>query len=305
MLEHPPVPLTQNLWALGSAAHPVYVFLQGDEGILFEGGIGSTAPLLLEQMDHVGIARERIRCLAVTHAHPDHVMAVNQLRKAIAGLKIVASEKAAQTLASEKAVGFFAQMDQALLASLAEKGAIREEHCPSPTDEKQIAVDRVVGEGDCLAVGTSSFQVLATPGHSDCSLSFYEPQAKILVISDATGYYMPQDGTWWPNYFAGYRAYVESMERLAELPAEVLCLSHNAAIRGAEAVRDYFTAALAATRKYHERIVAEAKAGRSVREIAEMLGGEIHRIVGMMPLEFFQKNCGILVKMSLKHEGVV
>jgi hypothetical protein len=111
-------------------------------------------------------------------------------------------------------------------------------------------------------------------------------------------------GTWWPNYFTGYGQYLRSLERLSTLGAETLCLSHNGTIRGEEDVRAYFAGAIAATRQYHERIIAEAKAGRAARQIAEQLGSEMHNLTPVLPLDFFQKNCGVLVKQSLKHEGI-
>lgn len=144
-----------------------------------------------------------------------------------------------------------------------------------------------------------AFRVIETPGHSDCSLSFHEPQRGMLIISDATGYYLPQQNHWWPNYFHDYPAYMHSMERLVELRAELLCLSHNAAVRGAEAVAEYFQGALRATRDYHQRIVQEAQAGRSPREIAETLGSEAYARTPLLPVDFFQKNCSLLVKQSL------
>ncbi len=124
------------------------------------------------------------------------------------------------------------------------------------------------------------------------------------MISDATGYYLPQSRTWWPNYFSGYAAYVASIERLTALDAEILCLSHNGAVVGQEDIREYFHSALAATRQYHDRIVAETKAGKPARQLAEELGAEIHGQTPLLPLDFFQKNCGLLVKQSLKHEGL-
>ncbi len=303
-LKPPPFPITENLWIFGSTAYPLYLFRDGSEAILFEGGIGATPPLLVEQMEAVGIPLTAIRQLAITHAHPDHVMGIPRLRELIPGLCVIASEKAAQTLAFEKAVAIFAQMDQTLLAALAERGAVRPEHVPPPLADKQIAVDRTVGEGDSIEVGKSRFQILATPGHSDCSLSFYEPQRKILIISDATGYYMPDDDAWWPNYLSGLDAYLRSMERLAAIDAEVLCLSHNAVIEGAANIRDYLQRAIADTRQYHGRIVEETQAGKSVREIAESLGADVYAKTDVMPIDFFQKNCGLLVKHSLKHEGL-
>jgi 2-aminobenzoylacetyl-CoA thioesterase len=301
---NPPLPITQSFWVFGTADYPIYLFRDDSEAALFEGGIGSTAPLLAEQVQSAGIPLAAIRQLAITHAHPDHVMGIPRLRALLPELSVIASEKAAQTLAIEKAVSFLAQMDDLLHQSLSGKGAVRPEHLPPPLAEKRIAVDRVVGDGDSIAVGKSLFQVLATPGHSECSLSFYEPREKILIISDASGYYMPEDASWWPTYLFDYGAYLRSLERLAAVEAEVLCLSHNAVIRGAADTRAYLEGAIAAARQYHARIVAETRAGKSAREIAECLGGEIRAKTDLMPLDFFQKNCGVLVKLSLKHEGL-
>jgi glyoxylase-like metal-dependent hydrolase (beta-lactamase superfamily II) len=303
-LKSPPFPITQSLWAFGTTDYPIYLFQDEFEAALFEGGVGSTTPLLVEQVESVGMRLATIGRLAITHAHPDHVMGIPQLRALLPDLCVIASEKAAQTLAAEKAVSVFAQMDELLHVSLSRKGAVRPEHIPPPLADKRIAVDRVVGDGDSIAVGGSRFQVLATPGHSECSLSFYEPREKILIISDASGYYMPSDASWWPTYLSGYGAYLRSLERLAAIEAEVLCLSHNAIIRGVSNTRAYLEGAMAAARQYHARIVAETRAGRSVRQIAECLGAEVYAKTDLMPLDFFQKNCGVLVKQSLKHEGL-
>jgi hypothetical protein len=81
-------------------------------------------------------------------------------------------------------------------------------------------------------------------------------------------------------------------------------LSHNAVVQGADDVKTYFAEVIAATEAYHARIVEQAKAGQSVREIAEALGTEVYEKSPLLPLVFFQKNCALMVKQSLKHEGI-
>jgi glyoxylase-like metal-dependent hydrolase (beta-lactamase superfamily II) len=181
-----------------------------------------------------------------------------------------------------------------------------ESDCARPAlNEPCITVDRTLSEGDTIVVDENvAFEVLETPGHSECSLSFYEPNRRVLIISDATGYYLPQLEWCWPNYFTDYGQYVTSIERLAERDTHVLCLSHNAVIVGADNVVAYFDRILSQTRAYHQEIVEAAKAGQSVREIAERLGSQVFEKTPLMPLDFFQKNCGILVKNSLRYEGV-
>ncbi len=334
LIDNPPVEIADNLWMLGTTAYPVYLVRGRQEGAIIEGGIGALGKILPRQLAELGIGPDFVRQAVITHAHPDHVMAVPLLREMFPTITVVASERAAATLGVEKAVAFFRQIDAVLTGALSQSGMLGD--CPNfrghhreamvdengtvplnssaiaaapppppPLAENRIAVDRVVREGDRIAVEDTAWTVLETPGHSDCSISLHDAARRMLVISDASGYYMPASETWWPAYFTDYAAYLRSLERLAGLEAEVLCLSHNGALRGGEAIRSYFARAMAATQAYHDRIVAEARSGKPVRQIAEELGGEIHRQAPLLPLDFFQKNCGLLIKQSLKHEGLI
>ena len=301
-ITNPPTRITDELWMLGTAQYPLYCFQNGAESLVFEGGTGAMGPLLSEQMAAAGIDVGSVKQLVVTHGHPDHVMAVPGLRKQLPSVEVLASAIAANTLLAEKAIVFFGKVDHALTESLLVAGAITEAHRPAPLAESTIAIDRVIKEGDVISVGEASFRVLETPGHSDCSLSFFEADRGILVISDVTGYYLPAQDSWWPNYFTGYGSYLESIKRVAGLNAEVLCLSHNAAITGSEEIGSYFEGAIAATEAYHRRIVDAINGGTSAEALAEQLAGEIHEKVGLLPPVFFQKNCALLIKQSLKHE---
>ena len=305
LIKTPPVEVTDRLWMLGTSLYPLYL-LQGSRGAtLVEGGTGAMGPVLREQLAQLGIAASDVRQVIVTHAHPDHVMAVPLFRDLFPGVQVIASATAAKTLQAEKAVAFFCKMDDMLTGALIQSGVVGDQHRRPPLAANQIPVDRVVREGDTIEVDDGvTLEVLETPGHSDCSLSFYDRTRRVLIISDATGYFVPDYDTWWPNYFTDYGVYVRSIERLAALDADVLCLSHNAVICGAEDIRDYFRRALAVTQAYHERIVADARAGKPVEEIAAALGAEIYEKTKLMPPDFFVKNCGLLVKISLKHAGL-
>ncbi len=305
-IEHPPAELAENFWMLGVRAYPVYLCRQGDEAVIFEGGIGALVPVVARQLARLGIPPTAVRHIVITHAHPDHVMAVPRFRDMFPKAEVAGSAAAARTLANEKAMALFRQVDQALAQVVATQGEAEAGGGPTASDPsgKTIAIDRVLQEGDRLAVGGRQFQVLATPGHSDCSLSFFDPTARVLIISDATGYYLPERAQWWPNYFGGYAAYVDSIRRLAALGAAVLCLSHNAALVGADEVQAYFQGALAATEAYHRRIVEAVRGGQSAGELAGQLGREAYELAPVLPMEFFQKNCALLVKQSLAAEGL-
>lgn len=301
LIKNPPVEIAEGVRMLGTNEYPLYLVTDGDEAAIFEGGVGAIGPVVKEQLAGLDIACDIVKQIIVTHAHPDHVMAVPAFRRMFPNAKVCASEVAAGTLGLEKALGFFKKVDSMLTEALVEAGSIKDKHRPEPLEDKQIAVDKTLADGDKLTIGQRRFDVLATPGHSDCSLSFYDSVTRLLVISDATGYYIPAFSYFWPNYFTDYGAYLESIRWLAVLDAEIVCLSHNAVVKGAEAVKAYFAGAIAATEAYHERILAETAAGKAPDEISRQLGIEVHEKTQLLDVEFFQKNCGQLVKQSLKY----
>ncbi|MFZ2644381.1 MAG: hypothetical protein WA117_25555, partial [Verrucomicrobiia bacterium] len=117
-------------------------------------------------------------------------------------------------------------------------------------------------------------------------------------------FYMPATKTWWPMYFSDYTACMNSNRRLAALGAEVVCLAHNAVISGADEVKKYFEGAVASAEAYHKRIIDAVKGGKDPRALAGELGIEVHAVTGSLPVDFFQKNCSLLIKNSMKHEGM-
>ncbi|NQU25326.1 MAG: MBL fold metallo-hydrolase [Candidatus Nealsonbacteria bacterium] len=304
LVKDPPVEIADGLWMLGANAYPVYLLRGEKEAAMVEGGIGPIGLLVREQLQTLSVDPATVKTLILAHAHPDHVMAVPAFREMFPDVTVTASAAAAKTLKIDKAIAFFCKMDGALTDALIETGQMEEKYRPEPVEITEIAVDRSVKQGDRIELDGFAFEVLETPGHSDCSLSLYEPDRKILFISDATGYYMPKHECWWPNYFVDYGTYVDSMQRLAALDTEILCLGHHAAITGADAVQAYFRDVIAATESLHQEIVEEVGTGKTVREVAERLGTDVHEKLPLFPLDFYQKNCGLLVKASLRHEGI-
>ncbi len=301
LIKDPPVEIADGLWMLGTSEYPVFLAMDQNEGAIFEGGVGADGPVVKDQLTRLGIAAGLVRQVVITHAHPDHVMAVPAFRAMFDGVTVCASKPAAKTLAIEKAIRFFAKIDGILTESLIKAGSITEEHRPELLTENQITVDRILADGDTIKVGGLKFDVLAMPGHSDCSLSFHESGAGFAIVSDATGFYIPDFDYCWPGYLTDYEAYLESMRRLADLDAKVLCLSHNGVIKGSDEVRAYFDNAKAATEAYHERILTEIETGKSPEEIAGQLGTEVYEKIPLLPLDFFQKNCALLVKQSMEY----
>ncbi|NQT18002.1 MAG: MBL fold metallo-hydrolase, partial [Planctomycetes bacterium] len=76
LIQEPPVEIIDNLWMLGTAEYPLYLVRGKSEAAIFEGGVGSMGPLVLEQLQELGVEGDTVRQVVIPHAHPDHVMAV-------------------------------------------------------------------------------------------------------------------------------------------------------------------------------------------------------------------------------------
>jgi 2-aminobenzoylacetyl-CoA thioesterase len=300
---NPPVELSESLVMLGTREYPLFLVKGGSQGAIFEGGVGAMGPLLGQQLAELSIPADFIRQIFVGHAHPDHVMAIPAMQRMFPGVTVCASQLAARTMQDEDVISFFVQVDDVITDSLLESGSIRIEHKPEPLDEMRIPVDCYQADGDVLIIGDVEYNVLFTPGHSDCSLCFHNPSDGTLIVSDATGHFLPE-GFWWPNYLSHYGEYLDSIQRLASLDASLLCLGHNAVVIGVENVHAYLQGASDAAEAYYHRILGEVRSGKSVDEIADQLAAEIHTKMKLMPLEFFQKSSRVLVKRTMEYAEI-
>ena len=80
---------------LGPIEYPVFLAKGQDEAAIFEGGVGATAPVVAEQLAALDIGADIVKEIVVTHAHPDHVMAVGAFREMFSNAAVCASKIAA------------------------------------------------------------------------------------------------------------------------------------------------------------------------------------------------------------------
>ena len=145
-------------------------------------------------------------CIVITHGHWDHTGAAAALREATGA---------------------------PVIASAADKGRITGEH--GEARHRQLntpcAVDRVVGDGDVLEIGSMKWQVIATPGHTPGGLCFYLPpangqQGAPVLISGDTLFAGTHGRTDFEE--SDPMAMRSSLRRLTELPDETIVLpGHN------------------------------------------------------------------------------
>jgi len=294
-----PIKITPNFYQLGTPPFPVYLSL-GEDAMLIEGGTGGTFEIIVGQIKALGIEPQRIKYLALTHTHADHIGALPRLKALWPHLQVVASEKAPKILGNEKTIEQFVSMDTAIAGIMAELGEISE--VPETFAKYEFPVDRTVKEGDQIDLGAGvCWTAYTVPGHSPCHLAWREEKEEILAIGDTLGFYSPEKDTFWPNYFVSLALYCESIRKLGTLPAKYLALSHNGVIDGD--TRAFLQKALSVTEAYHREMIDRTAKGEDPKEIAREKGDWVRTIADHMPYKVMAPMCGFLIKLSQAAEA--
>ncbi|MBC8274523.1 MAG: MBL fold metallo-hydrolase [Chloroflexi bacterium] len=288
-----PGTLTPNFYLIGTPLYPAYLSM-GEHGMIIEGGISATAALLIQQIKDLDIPPERIKYIALTHTHPDHIGAIPHLKKLWPHLKVIGGSVAAKLLQREEAVKEFLQVDSNINENLLIRGEITE--WPPELENYAFEVDRVINEGEKIDLGSGIvWTAYETPGHSSCHVSYHNEDEGVVVIGDATGLYDPLRDIFWPNYFNSLEAYCNSIRKLATLPAATGVLSHNYLLGD---FKHHFQKALKATESYHSKMLERVNKGEDPDKVALDTAKWVYTFTNLQPFQVIYSLSRLMLKRS-------
>lgn len=185
----------------------VYLIEDPDGLTIIDGSISRSTPTILKEITSSGHKLVEIKRILLTHAHPDHVGALAELRRQ-SGAPIITSE-------GEKPIA------EGTKPTAVPAGLL---HAP-PMTFKGIKVDRTVKEGDVIE-SMGGLRVVATPGHSAGQIAFWQPERKILFMGDTM---MHTVGLRLPLAMAtiDMDEAKRSIGKVAKLDARVACFGHG------------------------------------------------------------------------------
>ncbi len=291
-----PIRITPHFYQLGTKQFPVYLSI-GEIGMLIEGGTGPTAQIIVEQLRELEIPPERIKFIALTHTHADHIGAIPRLKKIWKHIKVIGSKKGADILKNNGILKEFLWIDKNIAELMRKRKEI--DSLPEPLKEYDFTVEIIVKEGDRIELGDGIvWHVFETPGHSACHLAYYEEKEGCLIIGDATGFYVPEKDVFWPNYFDSLNKYLSSIRKLSNLDAKIGALSHNCVIQNG--LKDYFDKAIKATIAYHEEMIERIKKGEDKEQIATEKANWVNTLTDIQPYKVMLNLSRLLIKKSIE-----
>jgi glyoxylase-like metal-dependent hydrolase (beta-lactamase superfamily II) len=228
---------------------PVYL-LDGDKPAIFDAGLAFLGDIYVQAIKEVLGSRAPAYCF-LTHSHFDHCGSVSVLKSHFPALKVVASEKTSHVIKRPNAV----KLIRLLTRTARDMARNQVDDAGNNLRFEPFDVDVVLHDTETIEISNNlTVRALDTPGHTWDCLSYYIPQRKILMCSEAAG--VPdQTGDIVSDFLVDYDRYVESMRRLNKLDVEVLCLGHRFAFTGDDA-KDYIPKSMAYCEEFLKRVEA-------------------------------------------------
>lgn len=243
--------VAENLYAIGNAALPSFLWT-GKIPAIFEAGMTFMGPAYFQDLEsHLGDP-QNLRYLLITHSHYDHCGSAPYLKRRIPGLKVGASSEAAEVFKRPNAIR--------MIQNLSKED---EENFKSLIGEENIffdklEIDLLLKDGAEIDLGDGvRVKIIATPGHTRDSLSFYLPSRKALICGEAVGT-INRDVSIRPQFLASYSDYLHSLQKIQELDIEILIMAHVHILKGKKA-QEHVTQTIEATRAFRQRIEEELR----------------------------------------------
>ncbi|HET9766024.1 MAG TPA: subclass B3 metallo-beta-lactamase, partial [Thermoanaerobaculia bacterium] len=204
-----PFRIAGNLYYVGARDVTSYLVATPAGHVVIDSGFAETVPQVLANIRTLGFRPEDVEWLLISHPHYDHVGGIADLRDATGAEIAVSAADADQ--AARGGVGDFAFGDRFRY--------------------RPFTADRLLRDGDTVALGGSVLTANVTPGHTRGCTSWTmdvveggKPLHVVFVCSiTAPGYQLAtNDG--YPRIADDYR---ETFRRLAAMPVDVFLAAHG------------------------------------------------------------------------------
>lgn len=189
----------------------VYMISSRQDLLLVDSGAGQSFDRLVQNIESLGFDPKKIKIVVATHAHLDHIGSLARFKEKF-GVKVTAHKLDAEEIETGKEVG-------------AELYGLR--YRPCKVDIK------LTEEKERLIFGEYELNILHTPGHTPGSIACYLDvgDKRILFGQDIHGpYNLPG---------ADLRAAKNSLQKLIDLQADILCEGHFGIYQPKEEVEKY------------------------------------------------------------------
>jgi glyoxylase-like metal-dependent hydrolase (beta-lactamase superfamily II) len=251
--------------------------IEGAAPVLVETGSQSSVPVLLAQLERLGVGPSDLAGVVVTHIHLDHAGGVGDVARAFPEATVYVHPKGARHLADPtRLVDSASRVYGPLLDSL--YGRLD----PTPAERLHVLED-----GEAIPISSNrSLIAVDSPGHAKHHVALHDTLSGVLFAGDAVGVKLPDAGVLRPSTPPpdfDLTSALSSLERFADRRPAGLALAHYGLLADPLDVLDEAAETL---RKWAD--VAES-AFRNGADIADALATEFQSDLDGVPEVHRQK----------------
>ena len=192
----------------------VFVLTCGQDLVMIDCGAGKAPGAIVENIKETGLDPQRITTLVLTHCHVDHIGSVSYFKEKY-NCTVVAHDLDADAIESGDPMLTAARWYNTRLPST-------------------VVDRRLKGDQEIIACGTDVLHCIHTPGHTPGSISVYIDRqgSRILFGQDIHGPFTRE-------FKSDISQWRDSMNKLLELKADILCEGHFGIYKPKERVERY------------------------------------------------------------------
>jgi glyoxylase-like metal-dependent hydrolase (beta-lactamase superfamily II) len=199
--------------------HTSVYLLDGERPAIIESGIGKHTDRVLSALDELGISREEIEVIALTHVHLDHAGGAGELAAACPNAEVVVHEQGAPHL-----------VDPSTLVA-GTKQVVGESGWQFYAEPESVPENRIreVTDGDVIDLCDHELAVHHAPGHATHQMVYHDPANDAVFTADVLGCFYEQFDTArvaTPPPTFDLDQCLDDIELLRDIDAETLLYSH-------------------------------------------------------------------------------
>lgn len=267
----------------------------GKTAIMYDSGFAFTGYQVADKIKAI-LGDRKLDYIFLTHSHYDHALGSAYALKYWPDAKVVAGEYAAKIFAKNSA--------KAVMRDLDNKFARK---CGVDSYEDLIdnlKVDIPAADGDIIKAGDMEFIVLNLPGHTKCSVGYYNAKEKLLLGCESIGVYDGKAEVV-PSYLVGVQMAIDSIERVEKLDIENILVPHFGLL-DEDKTKVYLSIAKKNAVETAQEIAAMLKDGKSKEDAIEYFKDKYYNgyIKEVYPIDAMELNTGITVDLIKREFGI-